>query len=78
MKKLKQFNATLLLVLVFSVPVFAGEIQLPGPQPPPSAPSAAVAAKDTVTPGIIHTPGAPIGSVTDATLNILQTLLSMF
>lgn len=40
MKTLQQFLATMLLVLAFSIPVYAGDVSVPvgGPPPPPQPP----------------------------------------
>jgi hypothetical protein len=78
MEKLKQLTAGVLLCLMLSISGFAGDIHIPGPQPPPSGSSSAITAGETAKPGDIGLPGAPSDSVTDAALNLLQTFFTVF
>jgi hypothetical protein len=75
MTRLKHLTSAMVLTFALTGAVLGGTIDTPAPPPPPSGSSSGVAAED---PGIIHMPGAPSDSVTDMTLNILQTLLSVF
>lgn len=77
MKKLKELTLGLTLIFVFAVTTIAGEIDVPGPKPPPSA----TASGDIHIPGEIHVPGPqppPSASVADVAMNVLQVLLLVF
>ena len=76
MKTLKHLGMASMLTLVFTLPVFAGEIDVPGPPPAPPPPSQMETPGDAATPGITQTPG--LASVEEVALNLLQSMLSVF
>jgi hypothetical protein len=77
MRKLQQLSMAVVLTLMLATGALAGIIQTPAAPPPPDPPSA-------TAPGIIHTPSdqqnsaAPSEAFAEATLNLLQSLLSVF
>ena len=77
MKTLKHLGMASMLTLVFTLPAFAGEIDVPGPAPAPPPHSASpTTPDDPATPGITQTPG--LASVEEVALNLLQSMLSVF
>lgn len=77
MKKLNVLSMAFALTLAVAPLASAGEIWIPAPPPPPSASPLAEAPGIMDTPGDIHIPGSPGDSVTEAALNLLQSLLSV-
>ena len=86
MKSLRKLCAIVVLTLAIAVPAFPGDISCPGatPPPPPELSQGCVA-------GDISCPGASSGSsytnvpdqsgldpVTELTLDLIQTLMSLF
>jgi hypothetical protein len=69
--------------MALSFSAFAGDILTPGAtQPPPKTSTTYTASATTATcnsdPGDILTPGAAVNPVTEATLSLLESLLSLF
>ena len=83
MKKLQQFCATTVLTLALTLSAFAGEIGTPGMEQPPPPPHV-ITTGDIGTPvviakGDILPPGAvELDPLTEITLNLLQSLFSLF
>jgi hypothetical protein len=84
MKHVRRFCATIVLTLALSFSAFAGDILIPGattqptPQQKSSMTSAMPEAEDSST-GDILIPGADaLDPVTQFTLSLLQSLLSLF
>lgn len=86
MKKLQRFCVAVVFASALSLSAFAGEISTPGDvQPPPPPPSTNIATTGEMgCPGItstgdIQTPGvAAVDPLTEATLGLLQDMLSVF
>lgn len=80
MKKLQQFCATAVLIVALALSVFAGEIGAPGaknPEPHSSSTAGEIGAPGD-TGDTLPDPGAALDPVTEAALNMLQSLLSLF
>ena len=86
MKRLQRFCAALVFALSLSLSALAGEISTPGVvQPPPPPPTNAMATTgDMGCPGVAATDDiktsdvAAVDPVTEATLSLLQDVLSAF
>ncbi|PYS45915.1 MAG: hypothetical protein DMF68_20815 [Acidobacteria bacterium] len=85
MKKLQQFCAAVVLMMVFTFSVFAGDVSYPGdvqPPPPPlnqTATTGEMNCPDATATGDMQTSGASaVDPVTEATLSLLQNMLSVF
>ena len=86
MNNLRRFCAALALGLVLSLSAVAGEIGCPGitSNPPPPPPSQVIATGDILTPGIAATGDTPatdlaaLDPLTEITLSLLQSVLSLF
>ena len=86
MKKLQQFCAAVVLTMVFTFSVFAGDMSYPGdvqpPPPPPlnqTATTGEMNCTDATATGDMQTSGASaVDPVTEATLSLLQNMLSVF
>lgn len=87
MKKLQRFCAALVFALSLSLSAIAGEMSTPGAvQPPPPPPSSTVMTTTgemdcpgVTTTGDIQTPDVTaVDPVTEATLSLLQDMLSLF
>jgi len=76
MKTPKQLASVVGLILMFTIPAFAGDIEIPGAPPPPA--SVTTAPGGVQIPGDIQRSGALSGPVTEVALNLLQTVLSIF
>jgi hypothetical protein len=78
MRKLQQLCMAGVFTLALTTATFAGDIQTGGaPQPPPPNRASAATPGEISTPGI-QSPQAMSDSVIDITLNLLQTMLSVF
>lgn len=82
MKIYRKAVAALVLALVFSMPVFAGEMHTGVTEPPPPPPASGEI-QTAATNGVVQTgeaESAPEATdiVTEITLNLLQTALSLF
>lgn len=86
MQKLRELTSALVLVAMLSLPTVAGEIHIPGPNPPDPPPVTAPGdihigdGGDIYIPGEIQLGGATQGpsSAADLALNLLQELLLVF
>lgn len=84
MKKLQQFCAVVVLALVFTVSVSAGEMSGPGLTNPPLPPPQFSATGDSGMPGasatgeISTSDVVALDPVTEAALSLLQSILSIF
>jgi hypothetical protein len=80
MKKLQQFCATAILTLALALSVFAGEIGAPGVKDPGPQSSAIgeIGAPGAIDPYEIPGPDATLDPVTEAALNLLKSVLSLF
>ena len=86
MKNLRQFCAAVILTLVLALSTLAGDMGFPGDvQPPPPPPSNQMATTgDTDSSGITATSDtqtadvAAVDPVTEATLSLIQDMLSVF
>lgn len=86
MKKLQQFCAAVVLTIAFTFSALAGDMSTPGVvQPPPPPPSNQttttneMSCPDATSTGVIQTSDASTSDpVTDATLSLLQGVLSVF
>ena len=81
MKHLRQLCAIALLIFVFALPAFAGDIDCGDVPPPPVPPALAmgdVSTGITTTNGTSSTEDAFVDPVTEFTLNILQSALLFF
>lgn len=74
MKSSRRYFGVVVLILILTTPMFAGDIHTMNPSPPPSAPTATEGDMHTGVPGEISTGG----SVTDAALALIESLLSLF
>ncbi|HKC62691.1 MAG TPA: hypothetical protein VKB86_03595 [Pyrinomonadaceae bacterium] len=87
MKKLQKFCAASVLMLVFTLSAFAGDMSAPGvvqPPPPPPPTNQMATTGDMGCPGVaaiddIQTSDvAAVDPVTEATISLLQDMLSAF
>lgn len=89
MNSLKKLSAAVVLTFVLGVSVFAGQISTPPCAPPepgqistPPCADAQPAPDDPATPGQISTPPASntvdMYLVTEAAMNVLQSMLTVF
>lgn len=82
MKNLRQLCIASVFTLVLTLPTFAGDIETPKTSSSSSTPSAATAGQiDTTVDGDIETGSSEatgIDSATQAALNLLQSVLSLF
>ena len=79
MKKLKQLSMAIAFTLMLATCTFAGIIDCPAvPPAPPPASSSAPEPGTMDCPKATTEPGAASSSVTEITLNLLQSLLSVF
>ena len=83
MKYLRRLCAVVVLAVALGFSAFAGDILTPGAtQPLPKSSTTITASVTTETcdsePGDILTPGAALDPVTEATLSLLESLLSLF
>jgi hypothetical protein len=78
MRTLRQFFAAVVLVTIFTLPTFAGDITTMIAPPPPTT----TGDMHTGVNGVISTPNAEsvivVGSATDAAVALLQSVLSLF
>jgi hypothetical protein len=82
MKHLRRLCAVVVLAVALSFSAFAGDIMLPGatqPLPKLSTTTTRVTTEACDSePGDILMPGAALDPVTEATLSLLESLLSLF
>lgn len=79
MKRFQQLSIAVVLTLLFSVSVFAGDIGMPvAPPPPPPDTSSATTPVTIGTPGDIPIAYASSDSVALAALGLLQAVLAVF
>ncbi len=83
MKHLRRLCAVVVLAMALSLSAFAGDILMPGAvQPKPKSSTMVMASFTTETSnsetGDILMPGAALDPVTEATLSLLESLLSLF
>lgn len=81
MKSSRQYFGAVVLILVLATPMFAGDIHTMNPSPPPSAPTTAGGDMHAGVAGEISTTNADAeaagGSLTDAALSFIQSVLSL-
>jgi hypothetical protein len=75
MKRIKHVSAVTLLLLVLSIPAFAGDIEMPGYAPPPPPPPTSVleSGSNGATTGNINT-----FDLEEAAINLLISTISIF
>lgn len=82
MKRPRHFFAAFLLVLTFTNSLYAGVISTPIAPPDPAPTPTTEGATTTSVNGVISTPNAESsaagGSVTDAAVALIQSVLSLF
>jgi hypothetical protein len=82
MKHLRRLCAVVVLAMALSFSAFAGDVLTPGATQPPPKCSTTKASVTTETAnselGDVLTPGAALDPVTEATLSLLESLLSLF
>ncbi len=70
MKTLKKLGAAVMLTFVLSIPVFAGEIDIPGTTPPPPPNS-------VTTQGEMGTPGAAADETAGSNSSVISVAMSL-
>ncbi|HEX7176265.1 MAG TPA: hypothetical protein VF240_13465 [Pyrinomonadaceae bacterium] len=80
MKTLRQLSASALLMLVFALPAFAGDMHFPvaPPQPPPAAPAPLTQPNSTSGDAALGVETADVDPLTEITLLMLQGVLALF
>lgn len=73
MKSSRRYFGAVVLILMLATPMFAGDIHTMNPSTPPSAQTATEGDMHTGVPGEISTGG----SVTDAAVALIQSVLSL-
>ena len=76
MKKLERLSMAVALTIMLAGSALAGDIDIPAPPPPPSA--SATTPGDIETPRETQNPNVLSDSATEAALNLLQSMLSVF
>jgi len=76
--KFNQLNMAFVLTLVLGTSAFAGEIWIPAPPPPPAASSETTLPSTTNVQSDARGTNSIGDSVSEAALNLLQTVLSLF
>ncbi len=77
MKNLRQLSVALVFIFALALPAFAGDIETTITSPPAHAATTQGDIETTIT-GQAEEATAATGSVTQAALNILQSVLSLF
>lgn len=82
MKSSRRYFGVVVLIFMLATPMFAGDIHTMNPSPPPSAPTTTEGDMHTGVAGDITTGNANAeaagGSLTDAAVALIQSVLSLF